>query len=59
MNYYKIVYRCSDGYEGEEIVMAANRLMAFEVFKDLGYEDVVSTDCFRIPDDEIDDEEDE
>ena len=53
MNYYRIVYRCSDGYEGEEIIMAANRIMAFEVFKDFGYEDVVSADCYRIPDDEI------
>lgn len=59
MNYYKIVYRCRDGYEGEEIVMAVNRLMAFEVFKDLGYEDVIDADCFRIPDDEIDEEEDD
>ena len=36
MNKYKIVYTCSDGCEGEEIVMAANRVMAFEVFKELG-----------------------
>ena len=48
MNEYKIVYMCSDGYEGEEIVMAANRVMAFEVFKELGIEDVVSADCFRV-----------
>jgi len=51
MNLYKIVYKCSDGYEGEEIVCAVNRLMAFEVFKDFGYEDVVSADCFRVLDD--------
>ena len=48
MNEYKIVYQCSDGYEGEEIVMAVNRMMAFEVFADLGIEDVVNADCFRM-----------
>lgn len=48
MNEYKIVYTCSDGYKGEEIVMAANRTMAFEVFADLGIEDVVNADCFRV-----------
>lgn len=48
MNEYRIVYQCSDGYEGEEIVMAANRMMAFEVFVELGIKDVVSADCFRV-----------
>lgn len=52
---YKIIYTCSDGYEGEEIVMAVNRMMAFEVFADLGIEDVVDADCFHILED--DDEE--
>ena len=54
MNKYKIIYKCSDGYEGEEIVMAVNRIMAFEVFQELGIEDVVSADCFRVLDDEDD-----
>jgi hypothetical protein len=48
MNEYKIVYKCADGYEGEETVMAVNRMMAFEVFADLGIEDVVEADCFRV-----------
>ena len=52
MNLYRIVYRCSDGSEGEEIVCAANRIMAFMVFEDFGYKDVVSADCFRILEDE-------
>ena len=52
MTKYKIIYQCSDGYEGEEIVYAVNRLMAFEVFKELGIEDVVNADCFRVLDDE-------
>ena len=55
MNYYRIVYQCSDGYEGEEIVCAVNRMMAFEVFKELGYEYVISADCYRVPDYEEDD----
>lgn len=54
MNKYKIIYKCSDGYEDEEIVMAVNRMMAFEVFADLGIENVVSADCFRVLDDEED-----
>lgn len=48
MNEYKIVYKCANGYEGEETVMAVNRMMAFEVFADLGIEDVVEADCFRV-----------
>lgn len=52
MNEYKIVYTCSDGYKGEEIVMAANRIMAFEMFEDLGIEDVVNADCFRVLEDD-------
>ena len=52
MNEYKIVYECSDGYEGEEIVMAVNRIMAFEVFEELGIKDVINADCFRVIDNE-------
>lgn len=52
MNKYRIVYRCSDGYYGEETVMAVNRTMAFEMFADLGIEDVVNVDCFRVLNDE-------
>ena len=48
MNEYKIVYKCDNGFEGEEIVMAANRMMAFEVFEELGIEDVVEADCFHV-----------
>ena len=48
MNEYRIVYRCKNGYVGEEIVMAADRIMAFEVFEEFGIEDVVSVDCFRV-----------
>ena len=55
MNLYRIVYRCSDGYEGEEIVMAVNRMMAFEVFEEFGIEDVINVDCFRVLEDEEED----
>lgn len=48
MHKYKIVYKCSDGYEGVEYLYAANRLMAFEAFKAFGYEDVIDADCFHM-----------
>lgn len=51
MHPYKIVYQCSNGFEGEEIVYAVNRIMAFEVFKELGYENVINADCFRVIED--------
>lgn len=52
MNEYRIVYQCSDGYEDEVTVMAANRTMAFMVFEDFGIEDVVNADCYRVLNDE-------
>ena len=52
MNLYKIIYRRKDGTKGEVIVCAVNRLMAFEVFRDLAPDDVVGADCFRVLDDE-------
>lgn len=54
MNEYKIIYKCANGFEGEEIVMAVNRMMAFEVFEELGIEDVVDADCFRVMEDNFD-----
>lgn len=52
MNQYIIVYQTSDGYESEVIVSAANRIAAFEVFNELGYENVVNADCYRVLDEE-------
>lgn len=49
---YRIVYRCADGFEGEETVMAVNRMMAFAVFEELGIENIVNADCFRVLDNE-------
>lgn len=48
MHKYEIIFRCSDGVERREIVYAANRIMAFEVFGGFGYENVVSANCFRV-----------
>ena len=48
MNEYRVVYQCSDGYEDEVTVMAVNRIMAYEVFRELEIENVVNVDCFRI-----------
>lgn len=53
MNKYKIVYQCSDGYEGMEYVYAVNRVMAFEVFQEFGYENITNVDCFRVSDEEL------
>lgn len=50
MNKYRMVYQCSNGFQGEKIVYAANRMMAFEIFEDFEYIDVVSVDCFRVID---------
>lgn len=52
MHEYRIEYKCSDGYEDEVTVMAVNRMMAFEVFEELGIKDVVWAECYRVLDDE-------
>ena len=49
MNKYRIVYRCKNGFECEEIVSAVNRTMALEMFTNVEYfKDVVAVDCFRV-----------
>ena len=49
MNKYKIVYRCNNGFEGEEIVSAVNRTMAFEIFEKVEYfNDVVAVGCVLV-----------
>ena len=52
MNQYKIIYQTSDGYEGTVIVSAANRIAAFMEFEEMGFEDVVNADCYRVLDEE-------
>ena len=52
MNEYRIEYECSDGYVGEEIVCAVNRIMALEIFEEFGYDDVVKVECYRVSDKE-------
>lgn len=52
MNLYKIIYQCNDGYKDEVTVYAVNRVMAFMLFEDFGYEDVITVDCFRVLDEE-------
>ena len=47
---YKLIFTCADGYKGEEIVMAVNRMMAFDCFEAFGYENVVSLECYRVDD---------
>jgi hypothetical protein len=50
MNQYEMVFQYSNGYKDEVIVDAANRAMAFAIFEELGFEDVISVDCFRVID---------
>jgi hypothetical protein len=57
MNKYRIEYVCSNGYEDEVIVYAVNRFMAFELFEEFGFEDVINVECFRVLDE--DEEENE
>jgi len=52
MSKYKIIYQCANGFEGTEYVHAVNRLMAFAIFEDLGYEGVINADVFRVEEDE-------
>lgn len=54
MNTYRMVYRCKDGNEDEEIVYAANSREAFAEFAQLEIDDVVSVECFIEDDDEDD-----
>lgn len=52
MNKYKVIFQYSDGTERIEYVYAVNRIAAFMVFEDLGYENVVNADVFRVLDEE-------
>ena len=49
MNKYRIVYRCNNGFEGEEYAYAVNRTMAFEMFEKYEqFKNVISVNCFRV-----------
>lgn len=50
MNEYKLIYTYKDGFVGEEIVYAVNRMMAFSIFEDFNYQDVVNVECIRVVD---------
>ena len=52
---YEIIYTCGDGCVGRETVMAANRTMAFMMFEELGIENVVSANCYRVLEEEEED----
>ena len=58
MKKYQIIYKCNNGFEGEEFIMAANRTMALEIFEGFEYfRTVVSVECFLVDVYEDDDEE--
>ena len=48
MNEYLVSYDCAEGYRCSVIVLAANRIMALEIFADLGIEDATDVECSRI-----------
>ena len=63
MKRYRVIYRTSDGEQYEEVIYAPNKVAAYEEFEALGYDDVISADCYlitrhtvdvRIPQHEID-----
>jgi hypothetical protein len=48
MNKYKFIITYNNGDKDEVIVDAANRLMAFELYDELGYDNVIDISCYRI-----------
>lgn len=51
MGEWKITYTTESGFEGEEIICAVNKMMAWEMFEEIaaGYEEkVISADCVRV-----------
>lgn len=51
MGRWKIIFTCEDGFEGEEIVAAVNKFMAWDTFSEIAKEyasPVVAADCIRI-----------
>lgn len=49
MNKYRIVFKCKNGFEGEEIICAVNRTMAFEIFEKVDcFKDIAAANCFLI-----------
>ena len=47
MDEYIVQYICGDGFRGEETIIAANSIMAIEIFKEFNYPDVISINCYR------------
>ena len=47
MNIYRIEYRYSNGFSDTVLVQAANRIAAYEVFRDIipNFEKIVSLHC--------------
>lgn len=50
MKKWRIVYRCDNGFEGEEFVYAVNRMMAWDMFEEFGLENVVAAECLLVED---------
>ena len=50
MNKYKLIYTYKDGSVRKEIIYAVNRMMAFSIFEDFNYQDIINVECIRIVD---------
>ena len=53
MNKYKFVIKYNGGYEDTVMVSAANRIMAFEIFREFGFnsDDISDAACYLVGDD--------
>ena len=48
MNEYRVAFMCDDGFEGEEVILAANRIMALEIFESFGIPGVTSAEAYLV-----------
>lgn len=48
MNEYKVVFKLDNGFIGNEIVYAVNKVAAYETFEQLGYKNIVAIECYRV-----------
>ena len=53
MDKYKFVIKYNGGYEDTVMVSAANRIMAFEIFREFGFnsDDISDVACYLVGDD--------
>ena len=52
MKKWRIIFKCKDGFIGEEFVYAVNRMMAWDLFEELGYDtnELIIISCLLVED---------